>query len=60
MENIFMGTCNEFENKGLRHFNLYLIDNLFETISVFLVYPALKIIKIKKISIDHPNFSVKW
>lgn len=60
MESIYMGSFEEFENKGLPHYYDQLLDNLSAGISMILIHPALKSAEMEQITIDHPNFGDVW
>jgi len=60
IESIFMGSFDEFENKGLAHFYDEVLDNLSEGVSMILIHPALKSAEMEQITLDHPNFGAVW
>ena len=60
MESIFMGSFDEFENKGLAHFYDEVLDNLSEGVSMILIHPAIKSAEMEHITLDHPNFGAVW
>jgi predicted glycoside hydrolase/deacetylase ChbG (UPF0249 family) len=59
-ESIYMGSFDEFSNRGLAHFYDRVLDNLSEGISLLLIHPALKSAEMEQITVDHPNFGDQW
>jgi predicted glycoside hydrolase/deacetylase ChbG (UPF0249 family) len=59
-ESIYMGSFDEFSNRGLTHFYDHFLDNLSEGFSLLLIHPALKSAEMEQIAVDHPNFGDQW
>ena len=59
-ESIYMGSFDEFSNRGLAHIYDHFLDNLSEGFSLLLIHPALKSAEMEQIAIDHPNFGEQW
>jgi len=59
-ESIYMGSFDEFSNRGLAYFYDHFLDNLSEGFSLLLIHPALKSAEMEQIAVDHPNFGDQW
>jgi len=59
-ESIYMGSFDEFSNRGLAYFYDHILDNLSEGFSLLLIHPALKSAEMEQIAVDHPNFGDQW
>ncbi len=60
IENVFMGSYDEFIGNGLHKFYDNILDNLPYGLSIILIHPAYDSEEMRQITVDHPNFGAKW
>ena len=60
IESIYMGSFQEFEDKGLTAYYNSILDNLPGGLSLILIHPALASEEMNQITLDHPNFGAAW